>query len=88
MQQLSPYQQAMDYQRKLDATKPLPSPVEFLQICEHEYVEQAGEYSPEIHTKLLGMVTEHLYLESHKPAMSQLLNQTKILLEQKLKDIK
>ncbi len=80
---LTPWQQVLKYEQAHAKNKPLPSSAEFLKICENEYIDQAGNH-PDMHTKLLGMVKEHLYLESHRPAMNRLLNQTKLLLESKI----
>ncbi len=78
MQQLSPYQQAMSYQRKLNekVSKPLPNAKEFLIICEETYSEQVGAYDPEMHKNLLGLLMESVYLTSHNDAMKHLLHQT------------
>jgi len=80
---LTPYQQVLKYEQDHANNKPLPSSADFLHILEREYIDQAGNH-PELHTKLLGMLTEHLYLEAHTPSMSKLLNNTKLLLESKI----
>ena len=82
---LTPWQHVLKYEQDNATNKPLPSSTGFLELLEREYIDQAGNH-PDLHKKLLGMVTEHLYLETHRPAMSRLLNNTKLLLEQKLKD--
>lgn len=86
MQQKSGYQEAMQYQRTLDAksSKPLPTPEKFLQICEEEYTQQVGGYDPDLYKNLQGLVMEHLYLESHSDAKKLLLHQVNNLLKSEI----